>query len=53
MLYLNQLDYSHIPYYHNAKNGGPPEGRNNVGTSGCGLCCACMMIEHLTPNHLK
>ena len=26
MLYLNQLDYPHIPYRHNMANGGPLEG---------------------------
>lgn len=53
MLYLNQLNFSHIPYYHNADNGGPIEGRDNVGTSGCGLCCACMVVEHLTTHKLE
>ncbi len=43
MLYLNQSDFSDIPYYHNADNGEPIEGRDNVGTSGCGLCCAYMV----------
>jgi len=53
MLYLNQLDLYHIPYYHNADNGGPVEGRGNVGTSGCGLCCACMIVDHLTTSKLE
>ncbi|MBQ7076057.1 MAG: hypothetical protein IJM94_04570, partial [Clostridia bacterium] len=52
MLYVNQLEYPHIKYYHNAANGGPEEGRDNVETSGCGLCCACMMVEHLTTGNL-
>lgn len=53
MLYINQLDYPDIPYYHNADNGGPPPGRTSVKTSGCGLCCACMVIEHLTMHKLE
>ncbi len=52
MLYINQLDYPHIKYYHNAANGGPEKGKDNVETSGCGLCCACMMVEHLTTESL-
>ena len=48
MRYLNQLEYRHIKYYHNAENGGPPEGRDNVATSGCGLCSTCMVVELLT-----
>ena len=53
MLYLNQLDYAHVPYFHNTDNGGPPEGRISVKTSGCGLCCACMIVEHLTTHSLS
>jgi len=53
MLYINQNDYSHVPYQHNMANGGAPVERRNVGTSGCGLCSACMVVEHLTPHHLS
>ena len=53
MLYINQNDYSHVPYQHNMANGGAPEGRRNVGTSGCGLCCSCMVVEHLTAHTLS
>ena len=52
MLYLNQLDYGHIKYDHNLANGGPPEGRNSVRTSGCGLCCASMVVDQLTDQQL-
>lgn len=52
MVYINQLNYAHIPYNHNMANGGPPEGRNSVRTSGCGLCCACMVVEHQTGKEL-
>lgn len=48
MLYLNQLEYPDIEYLHNMDAGGPPEGRNSIKTSGCGLCSMCMVVEHLT-----
>ena len=53
MLYLNQLDYAHIPYNHNVAKGGVPEERRCVATSGCGLCSACMIVDHLTTSHLS
>ena len=53
MLYMNQLKYKDIIYMHNMQNGGPAEGRNNVATSGCGLCCACMMVDALTDKQLE
>ena len=52
MRYLNQLEYGHIPYQHNMGNGGAPEERRNVGTSGCGLCSACMVVDGLTDKRL-
>ena len=52
MLYLNQLEYGHLTYIHNTLNGGPPEGRNTVKTSGCGLCCASMVVDQLTDKTL-
>ena len=52
MLYVNQLEYPHLRYNHNVDNGGPPEGRNSVKTSGCGLCCASMVIDQLTDQSL-
>ncbi len=48
MLYLNQLQYPDIPYAHNLSNGGAPEGRGNVAAAGCGPCCLCMAVDHLT-----
>ena len=48
MFYINQLDYGHVRYNHNMAAGGPPEGRTSVRTSGCGLCCACMVVAHQT-----
>jgi len=52
MLYLNQLEYHHIPYNHNMDNGGVPEERRSVATSGCGLCSLCMIVDHLTVFYL-
>ena len=52
MKYLNQLEHRHIRYEHNVENGGVPEERRNVATSGCGLCCACMMVDILTDKEL-
>lgn len=53
MLYLNQLDYRHIHYEHNVAGGGVPQERRNIATSGCGICSACMMVDHLTAHHLS
>ena len=52
MLYLNQLDYRNVPYYHNMAHGGVPENRRWISTSGCGICSACMIVEHLTARTL-
>lgn len=52
MLYLNQNDYRTVPYYHNVANGGVPEERRWIATSGCGICSACMIVEHLTTKPL-
>ena len=51
MLYLNQLDYPDIPYVHRTEQ---PDGPvvSSVRKSGCGLCCSCMMVEHLTMHTL-
>ena len=52
MLYINQRDYPHIPYPHNAeKNYQPPEGQN-IAKAGCGLCSACMVVDQLTTQKL-
>lgn len=53
MLYINQLDYENMPYHHNMKNGGAGEGRNNVKTGGCGLCCLCMIVSNLAGKVLE
>lgn len=53
MLYLNQLEYEHIPYAHDLKNGGPPPGKGTVAAAGCGPCCLCMVVDHMTCKHLE
>ena len=51
MLYLNQLDHPDMPYLHGTSlPDGPVHG--NVAKSGCGLCCACMMVDRLTAKKL-
>ena len=55
MKYINQLDYPHLPYYTDAANPEKTEEEKmrTVAKSGCGLCCACMMIDQLTTEELK
>ena len=55
MKYLNQLEYEHIPYRTNVKDGNfGPDGRmRNVRLSGCGLCSVCMAIDLLTDRQLE
>lgn len=46
MIFYNQNDYTHIPY---------PSERNpkgNIETSGCGVCCASMVVENMTEHKL-
>lgn len=48
MKYLNQLEYSHIPY---PTDVGTPDSRFHslsIKEAGCGLCCLAMMIDQLT-----
>lgn len=52
MLYLNQLKYLDVPYEHNVGAGGVPPERATVAVAGCGLCCACMLVENMTFSHL-
>lgn len=51
MIYINQLDYEHIPYEHNVNHGGPPPGKGTVAAAGCGPCCLCMMVDNMTRQH--
>ena len=53
MVYLNQKGYPHIHYMHGTSTGGVPKKYRNVGTSGCGLCSACMMVDRLTTQKLE
>lgn len=46
MLYLNQLDYTHIPYRTKVKKDIPPEQMmRSVRKSGCGLCCDVQTVH--------
>ena len=51
MKYLNQLEYKHIPYrtYMNDPTKTDEERLKSVSGSGCGLCCAAMAVQYLTP----
>ena len=53
MLYLCQNDYRHVHYETNIDNGGVPPERQNIAAAGCGLCSACMIVEHLTTKTLS
>ena len=52
MLYLNQLDYRHIPYITHTKDDDIIDKVYNVARSGCGICSACMVVDRLTTKHL-
>ena len=55
MKYINQLDYSHIPYPTRVKQEEyAPNGlQTSVRSSGCGLCSVCMAIDLLTDKTLS
>ncbi len=53
MQYLNQLGFPHIRYIHGTSVEGFSKRYHNVGTSGCGLCSACMMVDRLTAQKLE
>ena len=49
MKYLNQNRYDHIPYAQFMDRPDDPYGKfGSVRDAGCGLCCACMMVDRLT-----
>ena len=54
MKYINQLEYSHIPYPTKVKMEDVPEEKKKttVRSSGCGLCSACMAVDILTDKTL-
>lgn len=55
MKFINQLEYSHVPYRTRAKVEGLTDEQRttNVAESGCGLCCSCMVIDLLTDKTLS
>ena len=54
MKYINQLDYPHLPYRTDTSNPDKTEEEqmSTVAKSGCGLCCASMMVDQLTTETL-
>ena len=54
MKYINQLKYPHIPYRtHTADTTKTEEEKmKSISKAGCGLCCACMMVDQLTDKEL-
>ena len=52
MLYLNQLEYPHIPYITHTKHEHIIDKVYSVARSGCGLCCLCMAVDALTTKTL-
>lgn len=55
MKYVNQLEYAHLPYPTKIKRDDIPEEqkKTTVKSSGCGLCCACMIVDLLTDKSLE
>ena len=53
MLYINQEDYLHVHYNQQRATGKADEASCNVAKAGCGLCCVCMLIDHLTEESLS
>lgn len=55
MKYVNQLEYSHIPYPTRVKQPEyAPDGmKSSVKSSGCGLCSVCMAVDILTDKTLE
>lgn len=51
MLYLNQFEYENIPYYTDIAHN-PIDETESISSSGCGICSACMIVDHLTTNHI-
>ena len=49
MKHINQRRYSYISYPQNLDNPDSPVGKDGtIRSGGCGLCCACMVVEQLT-----
>ena len=51
MLYINQREYPETPFPNNLEGGCPPE-KQNIAKAGCGICSACMVVDHLTAKSL-
>lgn len=52
MLYINQRDYPDMPFPNNVEGGCPAE-KQNIAKAGCGICSACMVVDHLTTKSLS
>lgn len=54
MRYLNQLSFESIPYPTDVSHPSSDMAVNgNVRRAGCGLCCACMMVDRLRTEELS
>ena len=55
MKYVNQLEHPDIPYrtFVADTTKTEEEKMRTIAKSGCGLCCACMMVDHLTTDSLS
>lgn len=54
MLYINQNDYPDVRYPTNAQDPTSESYKEGtVETSGCGLCCLCMLVDQLTMQKLE
>ena len=52
MKYLNQLKFEYITYTTNTREPSSDMNKGSVKLAGCGLCCLCMVVEHLTLEEL-
>ncbi len=52
MLYLNKYDYSDTEYLTDMGNADRVPEAETIASSGCGLCCLCMIVENMTVGHL-
>lgn len=52
MLYINQREYSDMPFPNNVEGGYPAE-KQNIAKAGCGICSLCMVVDHLTTKELS
>lgn len=52
MKYLNQLEYSHIPYPTDTRTPDSPMQKASIKEAGCGLCSLGMVVDQLTMKSL-